>query len=50
MLIANLDYYKVFYYAVTCGSVTRALVVLSLSQPSVSRSLKQLQRLLGNRL
>ena len=50
MLIANLEYYKVFYYAVKCGSVTRASEVLSLSQPAVSQSLKQLERILGIRL
>ena len=50
MLIANLEYYKVFYYAVKCGSVTRASEVLSRSQPAVSQSLKQLERILGIRL
>lgn len=50
MLIANLEYYKVFYYTVKCGSVTRASEVLSLSQPAVSQSLKQLERILGIRL
>ena len=50
MLIANLEYYKVFYYAVKCGSVTRASEELSLSQPAVSQSLKQLERILGIRL
>ena len=50
MLIANLEYYKVFYYTVKCGSVTRASEELSLSQPAVSQSLKQLERILGIRL
>ncbi|PWM32811.1 MAG: LysR family transcriptional regulator [Clostridiales bacterium] len=49
-MIANLEYYKVFYYAVKCGSVTRASEELSLSQPAVSQSLKQLERILGIRL
>lgn len=46
-MMANLEYYKVFYHVVKCGSVTQAAGVLSLSQPAVSQSLKQLESALG---
>lgn len=46
-MTANLEYYKVFYHVVKCGSVTQAAGVLSLSQPAVSQSLKQLESVLG---
>lgn len=46
-MMANLEYYKVFYHVVKCGSVTQAAGALSLSQPAVSQSLKQLETALG---
>ena len=46
-MIDNLDYLKVFYYVASLGSVTRAAGELSISQPAVSQSLKQLERTLG---
>lgn len=46
-MMANLEYYKVFYHVVKCGSVTQAAGLLSLSQPAVSQSLKQLESALG---
>ncbi len=46
-MTANLEYYKVFYHVVKCGSVTQAAGVLALSQPAVSQSLKQLESVLG---
>lgn len=46
-MIANLDYFKVFYYTAKCGSVTKAAGELSISQPAVSQSLKQLEKSLG---
>lgn len=49
-MLANLEYYKVYYYAVKCGTVTGAAQALSLSQPAVSQSLKQLESVLGVRL
>ncbi|MCM1134734.1 MAG: LysR family transcriptional regulator [Clostridium sp.] len=39
----NLEYYKVFYYAAKCGSLTTAAAELSISQPAVSQALKQLE-------
>lgn len=46
-MIPNLEYFKVFYYTAKCGSVTRAAASLSISQPAVSQSLKQLEKSLG---
>lgn len=46
-MIENLEYFKVFYYTAKLGSVTRAANELTISQPAVSQSLKQLERSLG---
>lgn len=46
-MTANLEYYKVFYFVVKCGSITLAADTLALSQPAVSQSIKQLERALG---
>lgn len=49
-MIQNLEYYKVFYYVASCGSVTQAARELSISQPAVSQSLKMLEESLGTML
>lgn len=46
----NLEYYKVFYYAAGSGSLTAAAAELSISQPAVSQTLKQLEAALGVKL
>ena len=46
-MIGNLEYFKVFYYTAKLGSVTGAANELSISQPAVSQSLKDLERSLG---
>lgn len=46
----NLEYYKVFYYAAKLGSLTMAAKTLSISQPAVSQSLKQLESIIGAKL
>jgi DNA-binding transcriptional LysR family regulator len=45
-----MDQYKVFYYTVKCGSITRAAQELYITQPSASYALKQLEEQLGVRL
>jgi len=46
-MIANLEYFKVFYYTAKLGSVTKAAGVLAISQPAASQSLRQLEKSLG---
>lgn len=46
-MVSNLEYFKVFYYTAKLGSVTGAAKELSISQPAVSQSLKQLEHSLG---
>ena len=45
-MVNNLEYYKVFYYVAGYGSLTQAAAHLSVSQPAVSQSLKQLEEAL----
>ncbi len=49
-MVQNLEYYKVFYYVATAGSLTLAAEQLSISQPAVSQSIKQLENHLGTSL
>ena len=46
----NLELYRVFYMAATCGSLTKAAKELYISQPAVSQSIKQLENQLGGKL
>ncbi len=47
---ASFDYYKVFYYVAKYSNFTRAASVLLSSQPSVTRSIQNLESELGCRL
>lgn len=49
-MVQNLEYYKVFYHVARCGSLTQAARELSISQPAVSQSLKQLEASVGAKL
>ena len=49
-MTTNLEYYKVFYYAASCGSLTAAASKLAISQPAVSQALRQLETLLDTKL
>src|SRR4051794_5516928 len=46
----SLNYLEVFHAVARSGSVTRAGDLLAVSQPAVSKQLKQLERSLGIRL
>ncbi|TDF95495.1 LysR family transcriptional regulator [Paenibacillus piri] len=48
--MSAMDQYKVFYYTVKCGSITRAAQELYMTQPSASYAMKQLEEQLGVRL
>lgn len=41
------EYYRVFYYAARCGSITRAASMLESNQPNVTRIIKTLEQNLG---
>ena len=41
---ANLEYYKVFYTIVKCGSISAAADHLFLSQPAVSQTIRRLEK------
>ncbi len=45
--MVNLDLYRVFYTVAKSGSLTRAAEELYISQPAVSRSIKQIESQLG---
>ena len=47
---ASFDYYKVFYYVAKYSNFTKAASVLLSSQPSVTRSIQNLESELGCRL
>ena len=49
-MISNLEYYKVFYYVAECKSLTLAAAQLSISQPAVSQSVRQLEQEVGAKL
>lgn len=46
----HLELYKVFYYTAQSGSITAAAEALSITQPAVSQSIKQLEEILGVKL
>jgi DNA-binding transcriptional LysR family regulator len=50
MLDFNLEYYRAFYYVAQLGSVSRAADALFLSQPNITRTIKQLEKHLGCQL
>ena len=49
-MLTSLDYYRVFYYVAKHRSFTRAAEVLTTSQPTVTRTVKNLENDLGCRL
>lgn len=43
----NLDYYRIFYFVGQLSSISKAAEQLSISQPAVSQSIKQLEKAVG---
>jgi len=50
MIDFNLEYYRAFYYVAQLHSITKAADALFLSQPAVTRSIKQLEECMRCRL
>ena len=46
----NLELYKIFYFVVKAGSISRASQELYISQPAVSQAIKKLETRLGGQL
>lgn len=46
----NFEYYKVFYFVASTGSMTKASEILCLTQPAVSQSIRQLEKSIGTAL
>ena len=46
----NFEYYRVFYTVATYGNITKASEVLNISQPAISKSIKNLENQLGGQL
>ena len=44
------DYYRIFYYVAKYGNLTKAAAVLKTSQPAVTRTIHNLENILGCRL
>ena len=44
---AFFEYYKIFYFVAKAGNITRAAHLLSVTQPSVTKSIRSLERQLG---
>ena len=44
---ANFEYYKVFYYVSKYENLTKAASVLKTSQPAVTRTIHNLENILG---
>ena len=43
----DLELYKIFYYVALCGNITKASVKLNISQPAVTKHIKNLESSLG---
>ena len=46
----NFEHYKVFFFVAKYGNITKAAAVLKTSQPAVTRTIHNLENILGCRL
>lgn len=46
----NLEYYRIFYFVAKTGNITKAAAELMISQPAISKCIKQLEEQLGGQL
>lgn len=49
-MLMNMEHYRTFYYAARMGSISKAAEELFITQPAVSRSIKQLENRIGSSL
>jgi DNA-binding transcriptional LysR family regulator len=49
-MIANMEWYRVFYWTAKTGSLSRAAELLFITQPAVTHTIKQLEAKLGGQL
>lgn len=49
-MLINMEWYRVFYWTVKTGSLSRAAEQLYITQPAVTQTIKQLEAKLGGRL
>ncbi|TVY10067.1 LysR family transcriptional regulator [Paenibacillus cremeus] len=49
-MLANMEWYRVFYFVAKSGNISKAAEELYLTQPAVSHSIKQLEKKLGGQL
>lgn len=49
-MIDNLNAYRIFFYAVKCGSISRASEELYITQPAITRTIQSLESSLGCQL
>lgn len=49
-MFANMELYKIFYYVTRSGSISKATEQLYISQPAVSRAIKNLEHAIGCKL
>jgi LysR family cyn operon transcriptional activator len=50
IVVANLEWYRVFYFAAKNGSLSKAAEELYITQPAISYAIKQLESSLGGKL
>jgi DNA-binding transcriptional LysR family regulator len=49
-MVENLEWYRMFYFAAQCGSLTKAAGEMNITQPAVTYAIKRLETSLGGQL